>query len=191
MGGAIRQLYRPRCQQPRRIGAAIALRLAKGGYDIWLNYRSNHQAADMVAGQVRALGRQCTLLPFDVSDASAVNEALVPRLKDQAPYILVNNSGINRNGLLFWMPREDWKDVLDISLDGFYHVTRHVVGLMVQQKRWAERPSMSTLLDAGLKERERADEAREAARTFWHRKELHRRRGDITKWPWLEGDDDE
>lgn len=119
----------------RGIGAAIALRLAKGGYDIWLNYRSNHQAADAVAAQVRALGRQCTLLPFDVSDESAVNEALVPRLKDQAPYILVHNSGINRNGLLFWMPREDWKDVLDTSLDGFYYVTRHVVGLMVQQKR--------------------------------------------------------
>jgi 3-oxoacyl-[acyl-carrier protein] reductase len=100
-----------------------------------LNYRSNHQAADAVAAQVRALGRQCTLLPFDVSDESAVNEALVTRLKGQAPYILVNNSGINRNGLLFWMPREDWKDVLNVSLDGFYYVTRHVVGLMVQQKR--------------------------------------------------------
>lgn len=119
----------------RGIGAAIALRLATDGYDIWLNYRSNHQAAGAVADRVRALGRQCTLLPFDVSDESAVNAALASRVKEQAPYILVNNSGINRNGLLFWMPREDWKNVLDISLDGFYHVTRHVVGLMVQQKR--------------------------------------------------------
>lgn len=119
----------------RGIGAAIAIRLAEAGYDLWLNYRSNHEAAQEVAGRVEALERQCTLLPFDVSDDAAVADALGPLLKEQTPYILVNNSGINRDGLLFWMPRENWKDVLDTSLDGFYSVTSRVVGLMMQKKR--------------------------------------------------------
>ena len=119
----------------RGIGAAIAVRLAEAGYDLWLNYRSNHDAAQAVAGQIKALGRQCALLPFDVGDDDAVAETLGPLLKEQIPYILVNNSGINRDGLLFWMPRENWKDVLNTSLDGFYHVTSRVVGLMMQKKR--------------------------------------------------------
>jgi 3-oxoacyl-[acyl-carrier protein] reductase len=119
----------------RGIGAAIAVRLAQAGYDIWLNYRSNHEAAQEVAGQITTLGRQCVLVPFDVSDEAASAEALGPLLEKQIPYILVNNSGITRDGLLFWMPRENWKDVLDTSLDGFYHVTSRVVGLMMQKKR--------------------------------------------------------
>ncbi|UCG47396.1 MAG: 3-oxoacyl-ACP reductase FabG [Phycisphaerales bacterium] len=119
----------------RGIGAAIAVRLAEEGYDIWLNYRSRHDAAEQVAGRIRDLGRECTLLPFDVSDESAVKEALDAPLKEQTPYILVNNSGINRDGLLFWMPPENWKDVLNVSLDGFFYVTSRVAGLMMQKKR--------------------------------------------------------
>jgi len=119
----------------RGIGAAIAVRLAREGRDIWLNYRSNHDAAQSVAAQIREMGRECTLLPFDVSDESATREALDGVLGEQCPYILVNNSGINRDSLLFWMSRQDWKDVLNVSLDGFYHVTSRVVGLMMQKKR--------------------------------------------------------
>lgn len=119
----------------RGIGAAVAIRLAQDGYDVWLNYRSNHKAAREVAGQITRLGRQCVLVPFDVSDDAAAAEALGPHLKEHTPYILVNNAGIARDGLLFWMPREDWKAVLDASLDGFYHVTSRVVGLMMQKKR--------------------------------------------------------
>ncbi len=119
----------------RGIGAAIAIRLAEEGYDIWLNYRSRHEAAEQVAARIRGLGRECTLLPFDVSDESAVKEALDAPLKEQAPYILVNNSGINRDGLLFWMPPENWKDVLNVSLNGFFYVTSRLAGLMMQKKR--------------------------------------------------------
>jgi len=119
----------------RGIGAAIAVRLARDGYEIWLNYKSNHEAAEAVAARVREAGRDCTLLPFDVSDERATKEALEKMLGEQCPYVLVNNSGINRDGLLFWMSKENWKDVLNVSLDGFYHVTSRVVGLMMQKKR--------------------------------------------------------
>ncbi|MCK4604389.1 MAG: SDR family NAD(P)-dependent oxidoreductase, partial [Deltaproteobacteria bacterium] len=52
----------------RGIGAAIAKRLAGAGYDIWLNYRSSHDAAASVKNDIEARGRRCTLLPFDVAD---------------------------------------------------------------------------------------------------------------------------
>ena len=119
----------------RGIGAAIAVRLAREGFDIWLNYRSNTAAAESVAAQIRELGRDCLLLPFDVSDEAATRDALDPLLADRCPDVLVNNAGITRDGLLFWMSRENWKDVLDTSLDGFYHVTSRIVGLMMQNKQ--------------------------------------------------------
>jgi 3-oxoacyl-[acyl-carrier protein] reductase len=134
----------------RGIGAAIAVRLARDGYDIWLNYRSQHEAAQAVAARVRELGRDCTLLPFDVSDESAAKEALENILRERCPYILVNNSGVNRDGLLFWMSREDWKDVLQVSLDGFYHVTSRIVGLMMQKKRGRIINIVSTSGQAGM-----------------------------------------
>jgi 3-oxoacyl-[acyl-carrier protein] reductase len=134
----------------RGIGAAIAVRLARDGYNIWLNYRSNHEAAQAVAARVRDLGRDCTLLPFDVSDESAAKEALENILRERCPYILVNNSGVNRDGLLFWMSREDWKDVLNVSLDGFYHVTSRIVGLMMQKKRGRIINIVSTSGQAGM-----------------------------------------
>jgi 3-oxoacyl-[acyl-carrier protein] reductase len=117
------------------IGAAIAVRLAREGYDLWLNYRSHHDAAQAVAARIRDLGRECTLLPFDVADETAAKTALDDLLRQQCPYVLVNNAGLNRDGLLFWMPRENWKDVLNVNLDGFYHVTSRVVGPMMQKKR--------------------------------------------------------
>jgi 3-oxoacyl-[acyl-carrier protein] reductase len=134
----------------RGIGAAIAVRLARDGYHIWLNYRSNHEAAQAVAARVRDLGRDCTLLPFDVSDESAAREALDNILREQCPYVLVNNSGVNRDGLLFWMSRENWKDVLNVNLDGFYHVTSRIVGLMMQKKRGRIVNIVSTSGQAGM-----------------------------------------
>ncbi len=134
----------------RGIGAAIAVRLARDGYDIWLNYRSNHEAAQAVAARVRDLGRDCTLLPFDVSDESAAREALDHILRERWPYILVNNSGVNRDGLLFWMSRENWKEVLSVNLDGFYHVTSRIVGLMMQKKRGRIINIVSTSGQAGM-----------------------------------------
>lgn len=134
----------------RGIGAAIAVRLARDGYNIWLNYRSNHEAAQAVAARVRDLGRDCTLLPFDVSDEAAAKEALENILRERCPYILVNNSGVSRDSLLFWMSRENWKDVLSVNLDGFYHVTSRIVGLMMQKKRGRIINIVSTSGQAGM-----------------------------------------
>ena len=116
------------------IGKAVALRLAKDGFDIWLNYRSDTQGAHEARAAVEALGATCTLLPFDVADAAACKAALEPLLAAATPYILVNNAGFARDGILAMMPEKDWTAVLGVHLNGFFHVTTCLLSAMLRKR---------------------------------------------------------
>jgi len=116
------------------IGAAIALTLASDGFDIWLNYRSDHEAAARVASVVEQTGRRCLLLPFDVSNSEDVQLHLLPLLEKETPYALINNAGFTRDVIMAWMKESEWKDVLSVSLDGFFLVTKPVVNNMLRKK---------------------------------------------------------
>lgn len=118
----------------RGIGAAVCVRLAREGYDIWLNYRKEHASAKRVAEEVGAAGSACVLLPFDVADASACKEALEPLLADNTPYVLVNNAGFARDGVFAMMPPEDWQAVTRVHLDGFFNVTGCVLPRMLRKR---------------------------------------------------------
>jgi 3-oxoacyl-[acyl-carrier protein] reductase len=132
------------------IGAAIALELARNGFDIWLNYGRDHQAAARVAAEIEALGVACKLLPFDVADSEAVKAALEPLLDEAAPFVLVNNAGFAKDALLFWMTQEEWRDVLAVHLDGFYNVTKPVVSTMVKKRRGRIINIVSTSGESGI-----------------------------------------
>lgn len=117
------------------IGAAVALRLARDGYDIWLNYRSDAGGAAAVAAQIEACGARCVPLAFDVADYGACREALEPLLAVDVPFAVVNNAGFLRDGLMALMNPEDWRGVLAVHLDGFFNVTRQVLPLMQRGRR--------------------------------------------------------
>jgi 3-oxoacyl-[acyl-carrier protein] reductase len=117
------------------IGASIALELAKNGFHIWLNYRNDHEAAAKVAGKIEETGMKCRLLPFDVSNIEAVRETLTPLLENDFPYVLVNNAGLNRDALMVWMSEEEWSDVLSVTLDGFFHVTKIILNGMLRKRQ--------------------------------------------------------
>ena len=117
------------------IGAAVAIDLARDGFDLWLNYRSDHEAAAEVKREVEQIGVACRLLSFDVSDCQAVQKVLDPMLEHETPYVLVNNAGLARDTLLVWMTQNDWKDVLAVHLDGFYQITKPVIKCMLRMKR--------------------------------------------------------
>jgi 3-oxoacyl-[acyl-carrier protein] reductase len=119
----------------RGIGAAIARRLAADGFDIWLNFQRNRDSAESVAAEVRRLGRTCELLPFDVADEGQVLAALQERLDSRCPDVLVNNAGVSRDGIFGLMSSEEWRIVLDVSLNGFYNVTRPVVQRMMRRRQ--------------------------------------------------------
>ena len=121
----------------RGIGRAVAIRLAQAGYRLLINYASNHAAAEETLAAVRAAGSEGELLPFDVSDGAAVEQALEAWQEahpGEVISVVVNNAGIRKDNLLMWMPREDWHRVLATSLDGFYHVTQPLLKDMIVRK---------------------------------------------------------
>ena len=119
----------------RGIGRAIAVRLAKSGFDIWLTYKGNHEAAQSVQAEIAGLGRGCELIPFDVASFQETEAALGPRLEKCSPDVLVFNSGIARDNLLMWMTPEEWDTVLSTNLTGFFNVSRAVIFSMLKAKR--------------------------------------------------------
>ena len=117
----------------RGIGAAVAKQLAKDGFDIWLNYHSNHEAARRVQAEIEACGAACTLLPFDVADAQAVRAALNPLLEKATPYALVNNAGIALQKLFCDLTPEDWRRVLSVDLDSVFCCCKAVAPRMAER----------------------------------------------------------
>ena len=132
------------------IGAAIARELAADGFHIWLNYRGDHAAAQQVADAIAAAGGECTLLPFDVADTEAVNQTLEPLLKEQVPFVLVNNAGFARDGIMALMSQSDWEQVLAVHLNGFFNVTRLVVARMLKKRQGRIINIVSTSGESGV-----------------------------------------
>jgi len=118
----------------RGLGASIAITLAKAGYNIWANYSSNKEAAEKVKKEIEELGRTCKLLKFDVRDKEAIEKVLAPELELCTPDVLVNNAGFTRDALMIWMSQDDWEDVIDVSLLGFFLVTKTVLMGMLKRR---------------------------------------------------------
>ncbi len=119
----------------RGIGRAIALRLAKSGFDLWLTYQSNHTAAKETQKEVEACGSACKLFSFDVSDYQAVKDALGEAVDKTVPDCLVFNAGIARDNLMVWMTKEEWNEVISTNLNGFYNVVHTCLFPMLREKR--------------------------------------------------------
>lgn len=108
----------------RGIGAAMAVYLAKNGYNIWLNYNSSHDDAAEVKKKIESFDAACTLLPFDVSNETMAKESLEPLLEEQQVFGIIHNAGITRDTLLPLMKRQEWDDVINVHLNSFYILTR-------------------------------------------------------------------
>lgn len=119
----------------RGIGRAVSLRLARSGFDIWLTYKGNHEAAQAVKAEIERLGRMCETVPFDVASYEETERALASRLEQRAPDVLVYSAGITRDNLLMWMSRNEWDEVIRTNLDGFFNVTRAALFPMLKAKR--------------------------------------------------------
>jgi len=110
----------------RGIGRAIALRLAKDGFAVTAHCRSGIAEARQVSSAV---------LQFDVRDRAAAKAALEADVAKNGPYYaVVVNAGIARDNTFAALSDEDWDEVLDTSLDGFYNVLRPLVMPMVRAR---------------------------------------------------------
>lgn len=132
----------------RGIGKAVALRLAKMGQPILINYRSNEAKALEVKQLVEAEGCQAELMPFDVTDEAAVNKAMDAwenAHPDDYISILVNNAGIRHDNVMFMMSDDEWHSVLDTTLNGFFYLTRRVLKHMMPRHRGGRIVNMASL----------------------------------------------
>ena len=118
----------------RGIGAAIAKRLAKDGFDIVINELSE-QAGEQTAEECRALGVKASVYACDVSNYAQCEE-MVKKVKDEFGTIdvLVNNAGITRDGLLLRMSEETYDDVIRINQKSVFNMTKLVGAVMLRQK---------------------------------------------------------
>ena len=122
----------------RGIGRAICIQLAKDlKYKLLINYNHNKEAAQQTLKEVEAVGGEGEIIQFDVADAKAVNTAFDvwhQNNKDAIIEVIVNNAGITKDGLFMWMKPEDWHEVINTSLNGFYNVTNHLIQKMLVNK---------------------------------------------------------
>ena len=119
----------------RGIGRAIALRLARAGYDLVLHCRSGRSEAEAVAGQVRALGRQARILQFDIADRAACAAILNEDVEAHGAYYgVVCNAGLTRDGAFPALSEDDWDQVMRTNLDGFYNVLHPLMMPMIRRR---------------------------------------------------------
>jgi 3-oxoacyl-[acyl-carrier protein] reductase len=118
------------------IGRAVCIELAKAGYGIVVNYRSDEQGAAETLETVKAQGAGGRIMRFDVSNRDETREAVQEIIESfESVEVLINNAGIHADGLFVMMPHEDWDAVIDTSLRGFYNMTRPLLEKMIFQKR--------------------------------------------------------
>jgi 3-oxoacyl-[acyl-carrier protein] reductase len=121
----------------RGIGKAVCEELAGMGYHILINYRSNKAEAEKTLESVREKGTNGLLMQFNIGNQKETDEVLgewIEKNPDNVIEVLVNNAGIRKDNLMLLMPPEDWREVLNTNVDGFYNVTRLVLKGMIYNK---------------------------------------------------------
>ncbi len=136
----------------RGIGRAICLRLVGMQMPIIINYHSNAEAAEQTKQMIEQEGGQAELLPFNVANKLEVENAIDQWEQchpDDYIAVLVNNAGVRRDNVMFMMSDDDWHQVINTTLDGFFFLTRRLLKHMMPRKRGGRIINISSL--SGLK----------------------------------------
>ena len=121
----------------RGIGRAICLKLSEMGYPVLVNYQSNKEAAEETKQQIEATGGTAELIPFNISSVEDVDNVLNKWLENHPEdyiAVLVNNAGIRQDTMMVFMQNQQWNDVINTNLNGFFYVTRRLLKDMITKR---------------------------------------------------------
>jgi len=118
----------------RGIGRAIALDLAANGADVALNYRKSVDLAAELAEEIRSMGQRALVVQADVSSFDDA-QAMVQQVLDEFGRldILINNAGMNWDGVVWKMTEEQWDRVIEVDLKGTFNYTRAAAPIFREQ----------------------------------------------------------
>jgi 3-oxoacyl-[acyl-carrier protein] reductase len=120
----------------RGIGKAIAMRLARSGYDLVLHCRNNRSQADALLAPVKELGREARVLQFDISDRNQSRDTLEADIEEYGAYYgVVCNAGLALDNAFPAITGEEWDRVLRTNLDGFYNVLHPLIMPMIRRRK--------------------------------------------------------
>jgi 3-oxoacyl-[acyl-carrier protein] reductase len=126
------------------LGQAIARRLAAAGHHVIVHAHLGFAAAQALVAELCQLGGSAEAVQFDVVDADATGAALGLLLAAGPIQIVVNNAGVHDDAVMPGMARAQWDRVLDVSLNGFFHVTQPLLLPMIRT-RWGRIVSLSSV----------------------------------------------
>jgi 3-oxoacyl-[acyl-carrier protein] reductase len=117
------------------IGTAISLDLAENGADVALTYRKHEEEAQAVVDKIKAMGRKAQKYKVDVSDFDAAQK-LVQQVIEEFDRldILINNAGMNWDGVVWKMKEEQWDAVINVDLKGTFNFIRAVASVFKEQQ---------------------------------------------------------
>ncbi len=119
----------------RGIGAAIARALAREGWPVGVNYRSDSEAADAVVEEITSAGGRATALQGDMADP-ATADALFTALEEEfgPVLVLVNNAGVRADSLSPQLDDDDWDRVIETNLSAAFRLTRRALRPMIRNR---------------------------------------------------------
>lgn len=107
------------------IGTAISIELARSGFDVALTYRKHEKEARDVVDAIKAGGRRGLALKADVADFNDAQRVVSEVVAEFGGlHVLVNNAGINWDGVIWKMTEEQWDTVIDVNLKGYFNFIR-------------------------------------------------------------------
>lgn len=116
------------------IGAAISRALARVGHHAYIHANQNLQKAQALVNQLQQQGLSASVVQFDVNNAEETRQVL-EKLTEQTPIqILVNNAGITDDAVFPAMRQEQWQEVINVALNGFFNVTQPLVMPMIRSR---------------------------------------------------------
>jgi len=125
------------------LGAAICRKLAAEGHHVHVHANSAASRAEALAVAINAAGGSADAVAFDVTDPEATASAIEALTRKEAVQILVNNAGIHDDAVMAGMSRAQWSRVIDVSLNGFFHVTQPLLLAMIRT-RWGRIVNISS-----------------------------------------------